>query len=542
MILGDPQKWDAYAEEGIYGQLTLDELLRRTAAAFGDDTAVVSAHAGKGAVELTWSDLDVRADRLAHFLLDLGLKQDDLVIVLAGASSEALVSLFGLTRAGMIAMPLTPAMGTPDIGDIASRLGAKAIITEAHTGPRATANTAALAAFSAFDVRFLLGFGDDLPDGVIALDSVIAGDLECEAFKGPMRGGRAADHVALVTVDTTGNHRSFAARNHGQLVAAALPVVAYGRLDRDETIASAMVPCSLASIAGVILPWLLTRCRLLLLPSWDAEGLAANAASGGATIVALPGALENIAGEALAADMRVIRLWRGTVLVRGTGASADDKLLDVVSLGEAGLIVHAAGTVHNHIPLDGLRLGGTSGSSILEPRVQGILHKAGSAIAPGSMLRGPLAVRGPGTPVMAYPRDEAGKDDFSANGFMQTGLRGEVVDAEGPGIQVLGALHGEKTSGGLPVDLAMADSAFAALASVSDAAALMREHPVLGGVVAMAYVSDGPVEMETIEGQLDALGCAANLYPVELVRVKAIPRDTAGNVLRGDLAALRLAG
>ena len=35
MILGDPDKWDAYAEAGIYGELTLDELLRRAAIEIG---------------------------------------------------------------------------------------------------------------------------------------------------------------------------------------------------------------------------------------------------------------------------------------------------------------------------------------------------------------------------------------------------------------------------------------------------------------------------------------------------------------------------
>ena len=532
MILGDPDKWDAYADAGVYGELTLDELLRRAALDHHAETAL-SCDEGTGAsTSMSWGELDARVSQLADFLLDLGMKQDDPVIVLAGAGAQAATALLALSRAGMIAVPLSPVTGARETAAIAETLGARAIIAESRVGPRELAEVAAMAAFSAFNIRFLLGFGSGLPDGVIGLDEILGHDAgDSGAPGGAMRGGRASDHVFVMTCDGDGAQRSFPARNHGQLIAATLPLVAYGGFSASSVIATPLIASSLAGLS-LLSAWLISRSRLHFLAPWESEGIAEAATAAGATHLAVAGQLCGQMGT-VGEGMMLIRSWRDTVEV---GATNTTSTIDIVSLGEAALMVYRGGEDRsNIIPLKGLQLDGDSGPASLEPRIQGIVHKAGAAIEPGSLMRGPLGVRGPGTPVMAFAKDETGKTRFVENGFMLTGLRGELAEADGPVVRVLGAMGKSVRTGQIALDLAEVDTLYAGIEGLEDAAAVPVKHPILGHVLTMAYVGQAELMLEDVAEALEAAGISAYKMPVSLLRVDAIPRDADGAVARNDI-------
>ena len=532
MILGDPDKWDAYAEAGIYGELTLDELLRRAAIDHHAETAL-TCDEGIGALRsMTWGELDTRVSRLSEFMRDLGLKQDDPVIVLAGAGPEAVTALLALSRAGMIAVPLSPVTGAREAASIAETLGVRAIIAESRVGPRELAQVAAMAAFSAFNIRFLLGFGAALPDGVIGLDDVLENDAaDNGSAPGAIRGGRASDHVFVMTRDGDGEERCFPARNHGQLIAATLPLVAYGAFSANSIIATPLIPSSLAGLS-LLSAWLINRAQMHFLPSWESEGIAEAAVAAGATHLVVAGRACGELGST-GEEMTLIRTWRDTM---DADADATSSVIDAVSLGEAALMVYRGGETHgNIIPLPGLRLDGEGEPASLEPRIQGIVHKAGSTVEPGSLMRGHLSVRGPGTPVMAYSKDEAGKARFVDNSFMLTGLRGELIEADGPAVRVLGPMGKQLRTGQIPLDLSDVDTLYVSVEGIDDAAALPVGHAVLGHVLAMAYVGPAELTLEDVAGMLEETGVSAYKVPVSLLRVEEIPRDADGIVLRSEI-------
>ncbi|WP_431874929.1 non-ribosomal peptide synthetase [Amycolatopsis sacchari] len=70
----------------------------------GDRTAVVS-----GGSRLSYAELDRRANRLAHTLLDRGVRPGQVVAVPAARSPELLVGLLGVLKAGAAYLPLDPA-------------------------------------------------------------------------------------------------------------------------------------------------------------------------------------------------------------------------------------------------------------------------------------------------------------------------------------------------------------------------------------------------------------------------------------------------
>jgi acyl-CoA synthetase (AMP-forming)/AMP-acid ligase II len=83
--------------------LTLGEILRRSARpdTFGRKVALI-----QGDARITYAELDERANRIAHALLDLGVRKGDRVAVLGRNSADYVAIIFGLAKAGGIIVPL----------------------------------------------------------------------------------------------------------------------------------------------------------------------------------------------------------------------------------------------------------------------------------------------------------------------------------------------------------------------------------------------------------------------------------------------------
>ncbi|MGW7082379.1 amino acid adenylation domain-containing protein [Streptomyces sp. NPDC054871] len=108
----------------------LDELFSRQVAARPDDVAVVGDD-----FRLTYAELDVRANRLAHTLRARGVGRDDLVAVLADRSPETLVAIYAVLKAGGAYLPVDPSNPRERIAYILEDSAARLVLTQPrHTG------------------------------------------------------------------------------------------------------------------------------------------------------------------------------------------------------------------------------------------------------------------------------------------------------------------------------------------------------------------------------------------------------------------------
>ncbi|WP_280427283.1 AMP-binding protein, partial [Nocardia brasiliensis] len=82
---------------------TLPELFTTQAATTPDAVAVVAE-----GVELTYGELDARANQVAWWLIDQGVGVEDRVAVLLPRSVELVVVLLGIVRAGGVYVPIDP--------------------------------------------------------------------------------------------------------------------------------------------------------------------------------------------------------------------------------------------------------------------------------------------------------------------------------------------------------------------------------------------------------------------------------------------------
>ncbi|MER6946230.1 amino acid adenylation domain-containing protein [Nonomuraea sp. NPDC000554] len=98
-VIAQANDTDAVFEDTV----RLDELFTRQVAETPDAVAVV----GDG-FSLTYTELDVRANRLAHTLRARGVGRDHLVAVLADRSPEMLVAVYAVLKAGGAYLPIDP--------------------------------------------------------------------------------------------------------------------------------------------------------------------------------------------------------------------------------------------------------------------------------------------------------------------------------------------------------------------------------------------------------------------------------------------------
>ncbi|MGH3644601.1 MAG: class I adenylate-forming enzyme family protein [Mycobacterium sp.] len=86
--------------------------------------------------ELTWSQVDDRARRLAGFLSDRGLTSGDRVMVIARNCLEWPEISFGLAKAGLIAVPVNIRLAPDEVAHVRDDCGARAVIIHADHADR----------------------------------------------------------------------------------------------------------------------------------------------------------------------------------------------------------------------------------------------------------------------------------------------------------------------------------------------------------------------------------------------------------------------
>ena len=205
---------------------TVGDAVRRAAEVFRDKPAL--SFAGR-----TWSfaDIDLAADRVARFLLSLGLRHGDRVAALGRNSDAYLFLWLGCTRAGLIHVPVNYALTGPELDAILRQCGARALFHQhslSDTAASACARTGValggtltgpgdvdvLAA--AADPRWG-GRGDPAPDEQAGDDDLVQ-LLYTAGTTGPSKG-------AMMT------HRAFAAHY-------ASCIVAFGNTPEDRSLAA----------------------------------------------------------------------------------------------------------------------------------------------------------------------------------------------------------------------------------------------------------------------------------------------------------------
>jgi acyl-CoA synthetase (AMP-forming)/AMP-acid ligase II len=109
--------------------LLITEILARNARVYGDETALIERDPPNGTrKEITWTEFDADANRMANVLMARGIKKGDKVVHLMMNSIDWLPAYFGILRTGAWVVPLNFRFSADDIKLCADIAEAKAFV------------------------------------------------------------------------------------------------------------------------------------------------------------------------------------------------------------------------------------------------------------------------------------------------------------------------------------------------------------------------------------------------------------------------------
>lgn len=105
---------------------SIGDVLRQSAADYSQDEAVVFSSSGE---RWTYEELDLRVDRFAAGLLNLGIVKGDRVAIWSPNSPEWLLTQFATARVGAILVNINPACRLNELAFALGKVGCRALIT-----------------------------------------------------------------------------------------------------------------------------------------------------------------------------------------------------------------------------------------------------------------------------------------------------------------------------------------------------------------------------------------------------------------------------
>ncbi len=108
--------------------LNLKRMLETSASRFGAKTAVALAQR-----RLSYTELNIASNKVAHSLLEMGVSRGDRVVLLAENSPEYVAAYFGTVKIGAIAVPLDSKYKIPELNALFQDCTPKVVFGEANT-------------------------------------------------------------------------------------------------------------------------------------------------------------------------------------------------------------------------------------------------------------------------------------------------------------------------------------------------------------------------------------------------------------------------
>lgn len=520
--------------KGKSAPLTAEGLLRRRASQRPGVTALCDPPnlqaLGFGPTRsLSYREADAAVDALASFFIDLGLEPGDTIAVQLPNLALSPLTLLAAWRAGLTVAAMPMLWRAREIARACEDVAPKALIGVSSFAGVNHAETLCAIAGSQLSVRFVLGFGQDLPDGVASLDEVIAA--------GPNGRDRLMDAPQRLTPAMI----SFTARagapllpiirREEELLAQGAMTVLALALDTHDVILN---PYPLTGPAGLslgLMPWLIAGGALAQHHPFDYAVFVEQLLATGATVTAAPPpVLAELAKDGVLrkTSCRLRRLGAIWSMPELTGPApppfygATPLLFDVYPLGDLMSLVLRRETIAGPttLPLGRVHLEDEGETAVF------LETKLGSARSGGDsddlLLRGPLV-----------PHGRSGTLAVDREGFVSTGLRAEM-DAGDAGRLRLRRDPELLHHGGFTIAASELDQLYAGFPGFLDAACFALPDPVVGDRIFAGVVPrpSEPVSLEALHRHLEEQQVAPYKFPDRLLVVRQIPRDADGRLLR----------
>jgi acyl-CoA synthetase (AMP-forming)/AMP-acid ligase II len=405
-------------------------------------------------------------------------------------------------------------------------------------------------------VRHVIALGGDLPDGVSSLTAILETDTPTGVVDAYARANPCSANDVYTVCWTSGTvaEPKGVPRSHNLWIAIAYATVDGASLEEGDTLLNPFPLVNMSAIGGMLVPWLLTRGKLVLHQPFD-----------------LPVFLGQIGGERITYTVAPPVLLNVLLLRPGLLESADLSHLRYIGSGSAPLspwMVTRWQTEHG-VPILNL-FGANEGTALLSDPVD-IPDPAERALSfprfgvPGftwsnrvaAMIEtklldpitrevvtepdvpGELAIRGATVFSGYWKRPELTEQAFDDDGYFLTGDLFAIAGERGDRYRFIGRLKDLIVRGGMKV-------------APEEIEYLLADHPKIGDVAVVGVKEGGRLGEEVVaavvvpkEGEEVKLGdvvdflkekdIAAYKLPRKVVLVESLPRNAVGKVLKREI-------
>lgn len=559
MILSDPSVINSYTCEGVWGEATLDALFRKSVRHHPDQIALTdppdrSDFTATPARRLTYGEADEIIDDLCAMLGNLGVRRDDVIAAQLPNTVELPLLILACFRSGIILSILPPLWREYELEKALTQISPKVLITQNIKGDVDYPDLMRQTAAKVYSVRHILAYGDDVLDGIVAINDAISFAWE-KLVDNPELVNPSekitANDVAIITWNGVESPDLMVMpRSHNQLISAGLTVLLETSLEDKSSILCPFTLSSLSALGGFLVPWILTGGSLHIHQpfSWDCFKQQLDREQ--PTYTGLPpAAMDELCREINGGELDISHLKVLSCLWPVLGASnhrsnADTyllpKIVDIFNIGEMAIFAHCRtdGKINDLLPHGNCKFPTLSGNgpTLLTTLIKGQNvdneHTA-------THLVGELMIKGP----MIYDDNfqPAGKNiqktvphERDPQGFIATGIECEIVDVDGPKLKPVDRRGNIIYHGGLAVSAPDLDAIYSEFPGIERGVAVSIADPVLGERITAAIIpGDQEVfSFDDFKNFLENRKLAPYKIPDQVFKVEEIPVDEDGHVRR----------
>jgi long-chain acyl-CoA synthetase len=212
-------------------QLQLESFLEESARRFPEKTALIFERE-----RFTYRDIEESANRLAHAMIERGLRRGDRAVIWLYNSPEVVIALFAILKAGAVFVVLNPTTKRKKVQYILNNSRARALITDAHNARDLGGHWSSM---PDLDMVFIAGdMGTIDLDGTGKVQSSVSAHLHDRASPSspPQKCAIDIDLAALLYTSGSAGRPKGVMMTHLNMVSAAASITTYLESASDDII------------------------------------------------------------------------------------------------------------------------------------------------------------------------------------------------------------------------------------------------------------------------------------------------------------------
>jgi acyl-CoA synthetase (AMP-forming)/AMP-acid ligase II len=270
MILSTPERIEEYTQKGWWGTLTIDDYFRQNVERTPDKVAIVdpldrTTWCDGEPRRLTYSQLDEEIDRLSAILVKCGVGVDDVVAIQLPNTVELVAAYLAIMRIGAIATPFPVQYRAYEQEELLRFVEAKAMITSTRLGDRKNAESVLGLQAVLPDLKTILAWGQNVPQGVVSLDEWMRLPLDEELLNQRKESVSitANDIFTICWTSGTEGKPKGVPRSHNEWFISAFATVDGAQFTDQDVLLNPFPMVNMAGIGGMMLPWLMSGATLV---------------------------------------------------------------------------------------------------------------------------------------------------------------------------------------------------------------------------------------------------------------------------------------